>query len=177
MPLEYEFDERLGLSQGVSAGANVADILRSNMPSVVAVHAAHESNDRNGTDYWAETSNGKMLSVDCKIRTADWAPKGEDDIALETWSVVEKQVVGWTRDRKKQTDYVLWLWTDTGRWCLVPFPMLCRVFEQNWKIWKQQYKTKQQFTPNHGGYHSECTFVPRREVWAEIYRIFGGSLH
>lgn len=31
------------------------------------------------------------------------------------------------------------------------------------------------YTPRAGrGYHSECVFVPRREVWATIYKRFGG---
>jgi hypothetical protein len=50
------------------------------------------------------------------------------------------------------------------------------VFELNWQAWREQHKTRQQFTPRQsGGYHSECVFVPRREVWAEIYRTFGGA--
>lgn len=177
MPLSYEFDERLKMSQGTSQGADVKTIILGNVPAALNVHSAHESNDRNGTDWWVECHAGKWLSIDCKVRADDWAPRGHDDIALETWSVVEKSVVGWTRDSKKQTDYVLWLWTDTGRWLLVPFPMLCAVFQEHWQAWRSQYKTAQQFTPrNGGGYHSECVFVPRREVWAEIYRRFGGDL-
>jgi len=74
---------------------------------------------------------------------------------------------------------VLWLWADTKRFCLVPFPMLCKVFEQQWQAWSKHYKTRQQFTPRSGGsgYRSECVFVPRKEVWAAIYRQYGGSLH
>ena len=38
------------------------------------------------------------------------------DIALETWSVIEKLKIGWTRDLNKRSDYVLWFWLDTKRW-------------------------------------------------------------
>jgi len=57
--------------------------------------------------------------------------------------------------------------------------MLCKVFEQQWQAWSKHYKTRQQFTPRSGGsgYRSECVFVPRKEVWAAIYRQYGGSLH
>lgn len=175
MPLEYGFQEQLAMSQGKSASNDVSEILIENLPSVLAVHPAHSVNDRSGTDWWAETNRGRMLSVDCKVRSTDWSKKGEDDLALETWSVVEKNVPGWTRDREKLTDYVLWLWTDTGRWCLVPFPMLCKAYEINWRTWAEKYKTKRQYTPSHGGYHSECTFVPRRVVWAEIYSLYAGQ--
>lgn len=178
-PLEYGFADRLAMSQGTSTNNNVAEILVQNIPAAVSAHQAHSSNDRTGTDWWVELSTSKHLSVDCKVRGEDWAKKTnpQDDLALETWSVVEKNVVGWTRDLTKKSDYILWLWTDSGRWCLVPFPMLCKVFELNWKVWREQHKTRRQFTPRQsGGYHSECVFVPRRAVWAEMYRIFGGAV-
>lgn len=88
-----------------------------------------------------------------------------------------QEIVGWTRDPNKRCDYILWLWQDTGRFCLVPFQMLCKVFSGNWMNWKSQFKTRKQKTRRASGdYHSECVFVPRREVWAEIYRQFGGTL-
>lgn len=159
------------MSQGVSESKSIAEILTQNIPAALAVHPAHAKNDRNGTDWWVEMATGKMLKVDCKVREIDWAERGCDDLALESWSVVEKSIVGWTRDSAKQTDYVLWIWKDTGRWCLVPFPYLCRVFGDKWRDWSQTYKTARQFTPE-GNYHSECVFVPRRELWAEIYKVF-----
>lgn len=176
-PLEYGFSERLAFSEGITQGASVEAVILANLPGACQVAKAHRSNDRNGTDWWVETQGGIWLSVDAKVREEDWAPKGKDDLALETWSVVEKNVVGWTRDRRKRTDYILWLWTDTGRWCLVPFPMLCKVFEDNWEHWRTSFKTAKQHTPRFGGgYHSECVFVPRRELWASIYKTFGGVL-
>jgi hypothetical protein len=176
MPRAYSFSERLAVSRGVSANNNVSDILVNNIPGAVNAMLAHPVNDRNGTDWWVEHASGKHLSVDCKIREKDWTTRmpPEDDLALETWSVVERQVIGWTRNGEKRTDYILWLWLDTGRWCLMPFPMLCRVFSENWRAWIMRYKTSRQFTPDRG-YHSECVFVPRREVWAQIYRTFGGK--
>lgn len=147
------------------------------IPGACKAFSAHEANDRNGTDWWVEHRSGRFLSIDCKVREVDWAathPR-EDDLALETWSVVEKRVVGWTRNGNKRSDYILWLWMDTGRWCLVPFPMLCRVMELYWQRWVHYYKTRQQFTKARN-YHSECVFVPRREVWAKIYSAYAGRL-
>lgn len=175
-PKSYTFGDRLKMSQGQAEGANVEGVILGNIPGAVAVHSAHECNDRAGTDWWVETRGGGFLSIDAKVRSEDWAPKGFDDLALETWSVVEAEKVGWTRDHTKRTDYVLWLWVDTGRWCLVPFQMLCAVFADNWQEWAKQHKTRRQHTPGHGGgYHSECVFVPRRDVWASIYNKFGGA--
>lgn len=182
MPREYGFEERLQMSQGICTSKDIAVILLANVPGAISVQKAGRTDDRNGTDYWVHHARGEPYSIDVKVRDEDWAykprPNTADDLALETWSVVEKEIVGWTRNSSKMTDYVLWFWQDSGRWCLIPFSMLCAVFEQSWQDWSAQFKTCRQFTRwNGGGYHSECVFVPRREVWAAIYRRFGGSLH
>lgn len=178
MALEYGFDERLRMSSGVAAVADVKTILLANIPGAVSVTQAAAANDKQGIDWWVELNTARHLAVDAKVREQDWAAKKphEDDLALESWSVVEKQVPGWTRDASKKCDFVLWLWKDTGRFCLIPFPMLCSVFSRQWVKWQRQHKTRQQYTPRaNGGYHSECIFVPRREIWAEIYRQYGGA--
>ena len=175
-PREYDFNQQLKMSQGQVAGASVERVLLDNIPGACAVHSAHQANDRNGTDWWVEMRTGSFLSVDAKVRSVDWLPKGKDDLALETWSVVEAKKVGWTRDPSKRTDYVLWLWQDTGRWCLIPFQMLCKVFDKNWQGWSAEFQRNRQHTPSQsGGYHSECVFVPRRVLWGEIYKHFGGA--
>lgn len=173
MPLEYSFYDQLHRSQGNHSGQGIDAILLHAIPGAVAVYPAHHSNDRHGTDYWVEHARGHHLSVDVKVRAEDWA--AADDLALETWSVVERQKIGWTRDAAKRTDYVLWFWQDTGRWCLVPFAMLCAVFQEHWQAWAASYPVHEQFTPEFGGYHSQCVFVPRDVVWEAIYRRFGGS--
>ena len=171
-PRNYGFAERLGMSHGAAIGVGVEEILKDNVPGAWNVRRASEQDDRSGTDFWVERGCGESLSVDCKIRSQDWSLKGCDDLALETWSVIERGKVGWTRDSAKRTDYVLWFWKDTGRWCLIPFPMLCKVFAAKWEAWTRKYKTVQQRTDT---YHSECVFVPRRVVWAAIYKHFGGE--
>jgi hypothetical protein len=178
MSLSYGFNERMKMSDGVAATTDVESILLREIPGAVTVSRAAGVNDRQGVDWWVEMSTARHLAVDAKVRSKDFALKGEDDLALETWSVVEEKVIGWTRDDKKRCDYVLWFWVETRRFCLVPFPMLCGVFADKWEAWKKQYKCKQQETPwkNGTSYHSECVFVPRREVWAEIYRRYSGNL-
>lgn len=174
---EYSFEERMAMSQGVVATADVRSILLENIPGAANVHTAAKPNDQKGVDWWVEHISAKHLSVDTKVREKDWwktHPK-EDDLALETWSVINKKP-GWTRDPTKRTDYVLWLWEDTKRFCLLPFPMLCAVFQDHWQEWRQKYKTRPQKTPEFGGYWSECTFVPRRLVWSEIYLRYSGSV-
>lgn len=179
-PLSYGFQDRLDMSQGISESKNIGDILVGNVAGAVSVRKSTETEDRNGTDWWVKLENGHEVSVDCKVRQQDWAykpkPNTADDLALETWSVIEKRVIGWTRDKSKRTDYVLWFWIESGRWCLVPFSLLCQSFDSRWRDWRKTYKTAvQKTTRSYGSYHSECVFVPRREVWAAIYRDFGGQ--
>lgn len=174
-PREYGFNERLEMSQGYAENVSISDIILSNIPSACSVHQASISNDKSGTDWWVETQSGNFLSIDAKVRSEDWRLKGQDDLALETWSVIENNKVGWSRDKTKRTDYILWLWQDTGRWCLIPFQMLCGVFIDHWENWKVQYKCKQQKTQyGDSYYHSECVFVPRDVLWREIYKRYSG---
>lgn len=178
-PRKYEFGDRMAMSQGFAETADVRSILLAEIPGAVNVQAAATENDKQGVDWWVEMSTARHLAIDAKVRESDWASThpDEDDLALESWSVVEKSVPGWTRDASKRCDYVLWLWKDTKRFCLIPFPMLCRVFSNHWREWCRTYRTARQHTPREsGGYHSECVFVPRREVWAAIYRAYGGDM-
>lgn len=181
MPREYGFSEQLEMSQGICAEKSIEFILLNNIPGAVRVERANNRDDRHGTDYWVHHKRGKPYSIDVKSRSEDYATKPEpftaDDLALETWSVMEAQKVGWTRDDAKMTDYVLWYWQDSGRWCLVPFAMLCRVFQKFWEEWCKQFKfsVKRQRTSQNGrSWHSECVFIPRSLVWKSIYDCFGG---
>ena len=176
MAIEHSFSDKLDGSRDSSTSAKIMSILLKNIPGAVAVYPAHACNDRRGTDFWVENRRGDHLSVDAKVRAEDWAAKPEpaDDLALETWSVVETEKIGWTRDASKRSDYIVWYWSDTGRWCLLPFPMLCQVFQKHWQQWSQRYGTHRQYTPDYGSYHSECVFVPRTEVWNTIYGHYSG---
>ena len=170
--MSFDFNEQLRMSHGVSANRDIARILCDNIPGSQQAQIAGVADDRNGTDWWVTLGNGNRLSVDCKVRSRDYARlTGEDDLALETWSVIGKKV-GWSRDPTKRTEYILWLWQDTGRWCLIPFPMLCNVFSRCWEEWRGRFKTRQQSS---GSWQSECVFVPRKTVWSEIYCRFGGD--
>lgn len=170
------------MSEGTLASASVEDVLLGNIPGAVKVVRANVDDDKSGVDWWVEVlsfGERKRVGVDAKVRNDDWASRGCDDLALETWSVVNESP-GWTRDPRKRTDYVLWLWKDTGRWCLVPFAMLCAVFCDRWVDWRRRYQTNRQRTrpgPKfQRGWESECVFVPRKVVWRAIYERFGGDL-
>jgi hypothetical protein len=172
-PRSFTFDDQMKMSEGATDTRNIGDIILVCFPNAVKVEKASSSDDKNGTDYWVTMISGARESVDVKVREKDF---GQEDVALETWSKVNTRI-GWTRDLKKRTDYILWLWKSSGRWMLVPFPMLCHVFCKRWETWREEYKTRKQHTNNPDGsrWQSECVFVPKKVVWNEIYRTFGGG--
>jgi len=179
MIAEYNFNDRMVMSDGVNQSANIQELLLANIPGACNVHRASNANDRNGVDWWVEHRSGKFLAIDCKVRSKDFGIKNpkNDDLALETWSVIEEKIVGWTAREDKLTDYILWFWMDSGRWCLIPFPLLCNVFLKNSDQWTKEYKVATQKTTGmNSEYHSQCVFVPRRVIWAEIYRNYSGML-
>lgn len=165
----FNFNDQLKMSHGISLSFDFRVVLLNEIPDAIDVRRANDLEDRTGTDWWVDRHNNKPLSIDLKARKIDREPQGQDDLALETWSVIEKGVIGWTRNPTKDSDYILWFWEDTRRWCLIPFPMLCRVFILLWQEWSQTYKTVRQKTDLDGYiYHSECIFVPREVIWASI---------
>jgi len=161
----YDFQERLLWSKGF-LGEGIAAILKNRLPNCHKVVKADETEDRQGTDYWALRDGLPKLAIDVKVRSRDYAPEGQDDLALETWSVIDEKI-GWTRDAEKRTDYVLWYWQDTGRFCLISFHALCWAFTRHWQAWKRKYKVAIQESSS---WQSECVFVPRAVVLGSLAR-------
>lgn len=173
-PREFDFKAQLGMSQGSAIGADIEAILLDLVPGSTKIVKASNADDRSGTDYWCEHVRGTPVSVDTKIRKRD---HGKDDLALETWSVVGKKI-GWTLDEAKRTDYILWWWEDTRRFAFVPFLLLCHAFKKFKPEWEIRYRLATQPTVGTGGrrgWLSECMFVPRREVWAAMFKEAAGS--
>ena len=173
----FNFGQQLKMSEGVSLSFDFREVLLTEIPNATEIRRASQADDRSGTDWWVDRSNNRPLSIDLKARETDYEPRGEDDLALETWSVVEKGAIGWTRNPAKGSDYILWFWKDTKRWCLIPFPMLCRVFSLLWQEWAGIYRVASQMTNFNGYiYHSECVFVSREVVWDSIVRHYSPSV-
>lgn len=170
----YDMQERLFFSNGHAPTTDaVMNIIKNRIPGCLLVEKAPAQNDRCGADYIVRRVANLNLTVDLKLRDKDWSVNGEDDLALETWSVIDPPKIGWTRDFRKQTDFVLWHWRDTGRFFLLPFPPLCAVFQKHWQLWRLQYKCREQSSRT---WRSECVFVPRLKVIEEINRWSNGKL-
>lgn len=138
-------------------------------PGSVALHkTVSKMTDFKGIDYFLENESSRILNIDMKVREKDY---GNNDLAIETWSCKQKQIPGWSRDFRKQTDYVCWIFKDTESMCWIPFLPLVAVVTKNWQDWLNIYKKSEQQTPiGNGDYlYGECIFVPKREIWKEIY--------
>lgn len=167
---DYSFQGRLIMSTGSAIHSGVEAILLENIPGAQAVERAQLVDDKAGVDYWVYREKIRPLAIDTKVRDLDPIDNFDsDDLALEIWSVIEANKMGWTLDATRESDYILWLFEPTGRWVLIPFPMLCAVFNENKGPWTAAYKTKTQSSDN-GRWHSQCVFVPRIVIWRAIYR-------
>ena len=156
---------------------SVFRVVRDRLPRCREVVRAGKADDRAGTDYLAIRNGIASLRIDLKLRDYDPIQRqGRDDLALETWSVVgstrSAAKIGWTRDEAKNTDYVLWYWRASGRFCLVPFHPLCCVFKRMWQTWRSSYETHVQ---DSGDWQSECTYVPRQVVFEYLMRWSNGA--
>lgn len=167
----YDFTERLKWSEGFLQN-DIEHILKARIPACVGVERAQNMDDRNGTDYWALRVGLPSLSIDVKVRDTDYALRGKDDLALETWSKIDDKL-GWTRDTTKRTDFIMWHWRDTKRFLLVSFPILCMVFTHYWQIWQTTYQTA---TQTSGAWQSECVFVPRAVVMDKVLAWSSGTI-
>ena len=165
------FYGELAASKDPTVDAAVKSILLQAIPGAIGVQQGTTLADKMGADYWVQRQPPRFpVAVDLKARREDWLPKGKDDLALETWSVIETQSPGWTRDPRKGTDHILWYWKDTKRWVLLPFHQLCHVFIAKWEEWatapKAQIERQESVDKETGNlWHSECVLVPRGIVW------------
>lgn len=180
---EYDFYENMNMSNGIAASSDIAKILCERISGAVTAFRATTQEDREGTDWWVKLANGKLVSIDVKVRRWDRSTHHEqyDDLALETYSVIDNDIPGWTRDERKKSDYILWYWQDTRRYCLVPFLPLCKAFQARWENWRRiaiklDRRAIQRTKPIDGrqGWRSECIYVPRLSVWRAIFRECNG---
>ena len=176
----YDFAERLGWSEGHAPTIeHVSRILVDRIPGCTHITGASNADNRRGTDFLAHRRGLSPLRIDLKLRDSDCTDYGKDDLALETWSKIEKTEphpyspfvsgtsVGWTRDASKNTDLILWHWRSTGRFCLVPFPPLCNAFSRLWRDWAARFPCASQ---DSGAWYSQCVYTPRGVVLHTLLR-------
>jgi hypothetical protein len=173
---DYGFYDQYRWSEGTQIYGGISEILYAHIPGIERIAKAGIEDDIKGTDYWVYRKNiDKPLSVDVKARNLDPVKTyGSDDLALETWSIIEKQKIGWTLDTSKETDFILWFFHPTKRFVLLPFLQLLTVAQEHMTTWKHTYKVRNQSSDG-GTWHSQCVFVPRTVVLDAITSRFYGN--
>lgn len=89
---------------------------------------------RSGVDRHIILSNGKIIKVDEKVRSEDYA-----DILLEYWSNYERRVRGWVA-RDQATQYLTYAFIPSQRALLLPFDTLRRAWATHHVEWVRQYR-------------------------------------
>ena len=104
------FYEKLSYSLGHQQTVD-CNILRSHIPKCIGVEKTSVDIDRAGVDYIATLQGGTKILIDAKTRTPGCSRywKDEPELAIETWSVVEKKIPGWTFNEKSDVDYILYI--------------------------------------------------------------------
>lgn len=166
---EFNFEKQLNESLTPDIFEKVEAFLLETFTDAKRIHAAHPDNDKSGADLWIERAGKNFLAVDLKTRKKDCKTYGNDDVALESWSVIasatNKQKIGWTIDPLKITDLVVFMWLDTDRMTAIWFKYLFAAFITHKDEWMDAYQVdKQSTTTPNNKWESECVFVPRSVI-------------
>lgn len=153
----FNFDKQLHFSNNKTTISHIFGLLYKHT-KIKGHKKADIKDDKNGVDYWITTNKGNIKGIDLKIRDKDF---GNEDVALEIYSNIEKQTIGWTIDDKKITDYIIWYWCDTKRLLIIDYKQLRILAKEKIDHWEDKYFTAEQ--RNHG-YTSLCVFVPIKEI-------------
>lgn len=186
------FHTDLSFSRGLRELTDM-DTLRAMIPGCCDVLKTGEDMDRLHIDYVANLRRGAVLHIDGKTRRPGasrfWSPfsrgrrnvpRGEPDIAIETWSVKptedKKGRAGWTFDESSDTDLILYTFdpSDTNEVILLSFPLLRVAARTCLKEWSSRFGLSSQQTRADDSsvkWESECILVPAMIVQDAIRKI------
>lgn len=147
-------------------------------PDALAIIPAHQKNDRLGVDFWIEFQGGKMERLDAKIRKLDYSSRGDARTAcLELLANCETGKPGWTVDAEKKTDWVLFLYRETGKYFFYRAGELRSIVTANLPHLRTIGKPALQRTATQAGcYTSETLFIDHRTLGKLLYLRDRGQL-
>lgn len=162
------FNSDLEMSEQPEVVSAIKTACYTYWPELLSVTQAHKDNDRQGIDYWLEFPLGKMEALDVKVRKDDWTLRGDNRTAcLELVSNTGSGKVGWTLDKEKRTDWVLFYYIETNSSHIYNARQLRSAVIAEMDNLKALGKPATQST---GGYQSKSLFVSHRDLGAAIYR-------
>lgn len=133
MAVVHNFERRYAEADEPDVQARVTEILTRDLDALQVERATREE-DLGGVDFWAYRACGRRQGVDVKNRRKDWG-----DVHVEIMSRVAERKPGWTVDRQKTTDYVLYLWPK--RYLLLPYPLLQATVRRNEAAYRAAYSS------------------------------------
>lgn len=153
-------------------------LLMNYIPHCISIRKTSVEEDRKGVDYVAVLQNGAEILIDAKTRepgSKRYWKHGEAELALEIWSVVEREKIGWTLNNSTNVDYILYRFDrkDWDKFYFIPFQLLRKAFWENGPKWVETYVRKKQKS---NSWTSECVFVPASIVLDAVSKIMQGSI-
>ena len=160
----HDFHQKLEFSNGANI-LNDIERIKHALHRCEYVEKTDIETDKTGVDYFAYIKGGVVVNVDAKRResgSSQYWKRGEPELAIETWSVVEK-VIGWTYNIKNKADYILYSFEpcDSNEWYFVPLQLLRKAAWDNGTNWRLRYG---ELTQHSNGWNSRCIFVPASVV-------------
>lgn len=149
---------------------------RKYFPELLGITKAHKLNDMKGADYFLEFENCKMETLDIKVRSEDYSVATSKRAAdnrtacIEIIANIGTNKIGWSLDKTKQTDWIMFYYIDTGRSHFYPARLLRSAVIKYLPELRKQGKAAIQTTGSgNGSYKSESLFLSHRELWVAIY--------
>lgn len=175
-----DWNEKLEYSLSAQQQFDIS-LLKMHLPHCTGIRKTTIEQDKKGVDYIATLKGGAEILIDAKTRTPgskQYWKNGEAELALETWSVVNKKL-GWTLSDKTNVDYILFTFapTEWDKYYFFPFQLLRKAFIANGKQWAEKYSRKVQFTRSYNGcWQSEAIFVPASVVVQAVSDTLRGDM-
>jgi hypothetical protein len=155
------FVKDLAASELAEKNPLVRKAINSHFPDCLAIHPAHQENDKLGVDAWVERRRAVMTPIDVKLRARDYGHQyGRPlDVAVE---ISFGNGPGWAL-KQGSAEYVVVVATDTGRSAAFRADELRRALVMNQDAWTATYKTTTTLTAAFNGgadIPSQVVFVP-----------------
>jgi len=144
----------------------IYNILRTKYRTGIVIQNISSEDDK-GIDY-SVLYNNKKINVDVKIR--NWSKSRTEDIVLEYLSNTKTRKIGWSVDKTKKTDVVLWYWLQDKQHYFAKFKDIVRACKKKKREWLLNYY-RYQTTDTGAGYQSLSAFVPITEFEKTVKEI------
>lgn len=164
----HDFERSLAISKANEDAPWWASIYEKAFPKHLSAVSVKSDGwaQRGGIDRVITLASGKAITVDEKVRTEDWP-----DIALETWSDLERKSPGWMQ-KDLACDFIAYAFVPSQRCYLLPFVTLRRAWLTSGGDWIRMAKAKEGgfrfIDAKNRGYTTRSIAVPIPELLSAV---------